>query len=221
MEGNNLSGKIANDRNAWMNMEEQLLKELIKEEPENREKIAEYNRQSAHILYDKAIQLIKEIENGELEDKKISENVKEITLLFKAIENVQREHEKERHWSPQEEQKEKKEKPDYFTKLIERIKAIPESIRKKLVKKVGKNRMIEILTLVTIAQRGMYRDGAIRIEDRTDENQNPERNSQEEKEMINQGTQEKCEGSLGKTPTDAIKETIEEEIRRERREWER
>ena len=35
MEGNNFSGEIAGDRDTWMNMEKQLLKEL-KENPENR-----------------------------------------------------------------------------------------------------------------------------------------------------------------------------------------
>ena len=79
MEGNNFSGEIAGDRDTWMNMEKQLLKEL-KENPENRKKIDEYNRQSARILHDRAIQLIEEIEDrdSDLENEEIREKVEEI-----------------------------------------------------------------------------------------------------------------------------------------------
>ena len=95
MEGNNLSGKIAQDRDNWMHMEGNLYDELTNN-PENIKKITEYNKISAHILYDRVLDLINEIESGKLENEKIYENVEEITLLFVAMEDVQRKKVRER-----------------------------------------------------------------------------------------------------------------------------
>ena len=85
MEGNNISGKIANDRDIWLRQEETLLKELMKK-IENQIKVEEYNRgYRAEDLYNDAISLIEEIESGELDDETIKKKVEEITLLFNAI----------------------------------------------------------------------------------------------------------------------------------------
>ena len=71
MEDNNINGKIAKDRDVWLNMEEHILGE----NPEYQKKVAEYNKLNAHVLYAEAIELIKEIESGKLEDEQIKKNV--------------------------------------------------------------------------------------------------------------------------------------------------
>jgi len=85
MEGNNINGKIAEDREIWLKQERHLLNELIKK-IENKRKVVNYNKYvKVDKLYNKAISLIEEIESGELEDDAIKKNVEEITLLFAAI----------------------------------------------------------------------------------------------------------------------------------------
>ena len=92
MEDNNINGKIAKDRDVWLNMEEHILGE----NPEYQKKVAEYNKRNAHVLYAEAIELIKEIESGKLEDEQIKKNVEEITILFAALTDSQRENVRER-----------------------------------------------------------------------------------------------------------------------------
>ena len=85
MEGNNINGKITEDREIWLEQERHLLSELMKE-IENEIKVKNYNKYvSADKLYNKAIRLIEEIEGGELDDNAIKKNVEEITLIFAAI----------------------------------------------------------------------------------------------------------------------------------------
>lgn len=90
MEGNNISGKIAKDRDIWLEQEKHLLKELMKND-ENKKVKENREKDDAYKLYKEAIRLIEEIESGKLEDDEIKKKVEEITLLFAAIEDCQKE----------------------------------------------------------------------------------------------------------------------------------
>ena len=131
----NVNGKVAQDRDAWMGMEKKLFEELLKN-PKNKKMYEQLRKVSSHKLHSKAMKLIEEIESGKLLDWEIYLKVEEITLLLAAIEDAQRENVKERYWDGKEE--EKTQNINYSDQIIKRIKEIPEDKRQEILKKNGK-----------------------------------------------------------------------------------
>ena len=211
MEGNNFSGEIASDRDTWMKMEEHLLKEL-KKNPKNRKKIDEYNRKSARLLYDRAIQLIEEIEDrdSDLENEEIREKVEEITLIFGAIVDAQREHERERYWDPQEDETAEREKNDYY-KMIERIKNIPKEILERIVRENGTKKIQEIKEFLILMSSASSKVPQTKSKDRIAEFQ-----SQENEGKDPEDTHKGFRGSIRPTQTANIGREGREEESRER-----
>ena len=135
MEGKNISGKIAKDRDDWLRMESHLLEEMKKKRPKIKEIIEYLNKRfNAETLYNGAIKTIDEIEKGEtqifnsetgkneiieLTDKQIYEKVELTTVIFAAIEDAQREYQKER---------------DYYEQIKKRIDSMPKDKLHKILK---------------------------------------------------------------------------------------
>ena len=143
MEGKNISGKIAKDRDDWLRMENHLLEEMKKKRPKIKE-IIEYlnHRFNAGTLYNGAIKTIEEIEKGEIQilnsetgkneiieltEKQIYEKVELTTVIFAAIEDAEREHQKERDCVL-------KKDINYYEQIKKRIDSMPKDKLHKILK---------------------------------------------------------------------------------------
>ena len=197
----NVNGKVAQDRDAWMGMEKKLFEELLKN-PKNKKMYEQLRKVSSHKLHSKAMKLIEEIESGKLLDWEIYLKVEEITLLLAAIEDAQRENVKERYWDGKEE--EKTQNINYSDQIIKRIKEIPEDKRQEILKKNGKKNIMKFLALLTLAG-GVNKGTRIRPEVGT-----AERDSQEERGNGEDNLHEKWIDSFRENPTYQIGRTEEE-----------
>ena len=151
----NVNGKVSQDRDAWMGMEKTLFEELLKD-TKNKEKYELLRKVSSHELHSKAMKLIEEIESGKLLDWEIYLKVEEITLLLAAIEDAQRENEKERIWDGDEE-KIRAKVQKVIEQIIQKNERLPKDKLDKLgeiIKKYGIKNVASFLAVSALGKPG-------------------------------------------------------------------
>ena len=151
----NVNGKVSQDRDVWMRMEKTLFEELLKD-TKNKEKYELLRKVSSHELHSKAMKLIEEIESGKLLDWEIYLKVEEITLLLAAIEDAQRENEKERIWDGDEE-KIRAKVQKVIEQIIQKNERLPKDKLDKLgeiIKKYGIKNVASFLSVYALGKSG-------------------------------------------------------------------
>lgn len=167
----NVNGKVAQDRDAWMGMEKKLFEELLKN-PKNKKMYEQLRKVSSHKLHSKAMKLIEEIESGKLLDWEIYLKVEEITLLLAAIEDAQRENVKERYWDGKEEEIRVKVQ-NATEQIIQRIENLPKDKLEEIIKKYGKKNVASFLAISAFGKSGFKRKLITGLDEQEAEENNP------------------------------------------------
>lgn len=170
----NINGNIAKDRDTWMGMEKTLFEGLLKD-PKYKEMYEQFRKVPSHELHSKAMELMEEIESGKLLDWDIYLKVEEITLLFAAIEDAQRENEKEKIWDGNEERIRAKVQ-NATEQIIQRIENLPKDKLDKLgeiIKKYGKKNVASFLAISAFGKSAFKNNLITRIDEQEVEVENP------------------------------------------------